>query len=93
MRQHIGEKDGAPLNINKKIMKKSFKNWKRNLVEINKSKHSEGSERTINEVQKATKKEKTKKKLAEVEEEESQRSATPETSANIAEQAFEKRDK
>lgn len=38
LRQYIGEKDGEPLNVNKKITKKLFDNWKRNPVEVNKSK-------------------------------------------------------
>lgn len=51
----IEDKEGKALNINKKVTKKLFDNWKRKSVKINKSKQSEGSERTITEVQKPTK--------------------------------------
>lgn len=51
----IEVKEGEALNINKKVTKKLFDNWKRNLVKINKSNKFEGSERIIIELQKPTK--------------------------------------
>lgn len=69
LKKEIGDKEGEPLNGNKKIKKKLFESWKRNLVEILKSKQLEGSERTVSDVQKPAKKEKVKRKLTEVEEE------------------------
>lgn len=83
MRKHIEEKDKEALNVNKKITKKLFKNWKRNPVELNQSKQSEESEKIITEVQKPTKKEK-KRKLVEDEQEESQGSIMPKTYVNVA---------
>ena len=41
MKKHIGEKEGDNLNVNWKITMKLFENWKRNPVEILRSKQSE----------------------------------------------------
>lgn len=82
MKQHIGDKEREPLNVNKKKTKKLFENWKKNQVEINKSKQSEESERTISEVHKPKLKEK-KRKLADVQEKESKGSAAQEMSENL----------
>lgn len=64
----IEDKEGEALNINKKVTKKLFDNSKRKSVKINKSKQSEGSERTITEVQKPTKAVKKMKNIDQKEE-------------------------
>lgn len=64
----IQDKEGEALNINKKVTKKLFDNSKRKSVKINKSKQSEGSERTITEVQKPTKAVKKMKNIDQKEE-------------------------
>lgn len=68
LKKETGDKEGEALNINKKITKKFFDNRKRNPVEVNKSKQSEGSERTITEIRKPSKASK-KRKATEDEEE------------------------
>ena len=82
--QHIREKDGEPLNINKKITNKLFENWKRNHVEINKSKQSKNSEKTVTEVQKPFKVLKKRKFNEDEGDKESLGSTTPKTLANLA---------
>lgn len=64
LQKEIRDNEGEALNTNKKITQKLFDNWKRNLMEIMRSRQSGESEDSQNEVQKPS----LKGKLAIIEE-------------------------